>query len=618
MPSHGRSSRNLTVFGSRICFADLEAPLICGAHINMIEHLVSAIVSEASVLNSYDAFKYSSHFQHLARSAYSEKNSDLRNIYVTLAGVCGFLFQPEQTYPFGPMVEMRGKRSMVPDDLSDKQLDELEELTAENLPPAMMALFCDVLWIRRKDHVRAREAIAAYLMCARNGYVEHWPTASDCAHRAAKIAAELGRNADERETVRNELITMFDEAAASPSNDEKRFWPYALAKVLICECRDVDYLKISNTCCVLGSAMRDVDTKDKYFRVSADAITRANLPNERREIYRLIGQTWEDSANELRAVENPNGMLIADRLKKAVDAYREAGERDRAEQLVKELQQANKLTIGQMKTFTVRKDVTKYFQMVEKAMADKSGNDIVNAFVRLHKPASYTEAYKTAMAEIERPRLQKFIPCTTLVQEGNIVSRTSGDPAANDVAVVKELVDIYVSIHPVLGPLLDHARAIILEDAARAWVPAIEQIINQSVFVAEERRDIWHRAITAGIDGDLLLFTHLVIPQVEHSVRILVSKLGGKTTALRSGLMNERDLNTLLVEKDEGKDAYTALGDDITWELRALLVEKAGPNLRNRVCHGLATTRECTGATAVYLLWLTLYILTGDTGPGKP
>lgn len=146
-------------------------------------------------------------------------------------------------------------------------------------------------------------------------------------------------------------------------------------------------------------------------------------------------------------------------------------------------------------------------------------------------------------------------------------------------------------------------------DDSRAWVDAINNLVQQSAFVSVDRQEIYGRGIVAGLDGDFLLFTHLIIPQIENSLRRLVGQAGGKTTSYRDGLMKERDLNQLLTEKDTDKDACAVLGEDLAWELRVLLVEQSGSNLRNRVCHGLATTAECLSPAAKYLLWLVLYVI---------
>jgi hypothetical protein len=73
--------------------------------------------------------------------------------------------------------------------------------------------------------------------------------------------------------------------------------------------------------------------------------------------------------------------------------------------------------------------------------------------------------------------------------------------------------------------------------------------------------------------------------------------------------MSERDLNELLTENQPGKDALKILGEDFAWALRALLIEKSGPNLRNRLCHGLLSPEGCCDLASKYLLCVTLKLV---------
>lgn len=575
----------------------------------MTEEMLKGISIKALQYQSYDVFNYSSYFTRLAEASTSGSDTELLGLYRTITGVCGFHFQPAQPSPFAPMFQMEGKRSMTPDDLSDDQLNQLKKLTEQNLPSAIMARFCDVLWLRRKDYIRARKAISAYMECTEKGYVEHWPRAIDCARRATRIANELGRKAEERQAVKIKLESLFEDAVASPNKDGGWHWLRALAEVLIEECDAVNCAEMGDKCQVLGGAVADVWTKADYFQLAADAFKKANLSDKRREAFRLLGQSWESDANKFCTPDGGEGMQIAYRLEKAIEAYRHAGDRDKAEQLLRDLQQANKLTINQMKPIQVNIDMTKHLKTVEQRMADKQGMQAVEAFMRLCSPNSYTSVYQAAETEAQTPRIQKFAVSTSLVEEGNIVARSEGGLKAGELDVQKELVNSYARTHSVAAPLLEHARKIILQDKTEAWVPAIDKLIQRTAFVSDGRHDIFSRAIIAGMRGDFILFTYLVIPQIENSVRLLVGKVGGKTTTLRDGLMMARNLNQLLTEEDPGKDVYAVLGKDITWELRALLVEHSGPNFRNRVCHGLAMISECTGPSAIYLLWLVLFLV---------
>ena len=73
----------------------------------------------------------------------------------------------------------------------------------------------------------------------------------------------------------------------------------------------------------------------------------------------------------------------------------------------------------------------------------------------------------------------------------------------------------------------------------------------------------------------------------------------------QQGIMREIDLGDML----EGDDAQEILGEDLVWELRSILIEGCGPNLRHRVMHGLAEVTELRSPIVNYLWWLMVHVL---------
>jgi hypothetical protein len=71
------------------------------------------------------------------------------------------------------------------------------------------------------------------------------------------------------------------------------------------------------------------------------------------------------------------------------------------------------------------------------------------------------------------------------------------------------------------------------------------------------------------------------------------------------GVESEKSLNALL----EMPEADRAFGPNLTLELRALLCEQLGPNLRNDLAHGLLNDPQSWSAAAVYAWWLCLYLV---------
>jgi hypothetical protein len=152
--------------------------------------------------------------------------------------------------------------------------------------------------------------------------------------------------------------------------------------------------------------------------------------------------------------------------------------------------------------------------------------------------------------------------------------------------------------------------------AATFVAPAIEQIMNEhnletaffaglaarSGFVPARRERSYGLGLAAGARGDFDLAATLLFPQFEHAVREAFH--GNKivtTTLPDSGIQNEHDLNILLRH-----EAMPQLfGEKQSFDLRVLLIEKAGSNLRNDLSHGILDDGAKRGAKA-YFWWICL------------
>jgi hypothetical protein len=97
---------------------------------------------------------------------------------------------------------------------------------------------------------------------------------------------------------------------------------------------------------------------------------------------------------------------------------------------------------------------------------------------------------------------------------------------------------------------------------------------------------------------------HLLVPQIENSIRYVLNQNGVFTTTLRNGIQKEKDINDLLPSV-EVKDV---LGEDLVFDLRGILIERFGHNLRNESAHGLMPEGAFYDASSVYLWWLLLHI----------
>src|SRR5262249_59954822 len=105
-----------------------------------------------------------------------------------------------------------------------------------------------------------------------------------------------------------------------------------------------------------------------------------------------------------------------------------------------------------------------------------------------------------------------------------------------------------------------------------------------SPIVPKDRAPLFGKGLFAGYDKDFVTAIHVLVPQIEHMVRVHLKAAGVKTTNLdKDGIENENGLSALM----DPPETTQIFGEDLSFELKALFCDSFGPNLRNQVAHGL-------------------------------
>ena len=103
----------------------------------------------------------------------------------------------------------------------------------------------------------------------------------------------------------------------------------------------------------------------------------------------------------------------------------------------------------------------------------------------------------------------------------------------------------------------------------------------------------------AYLGGDHVTAIHLLVPQIEHALRLLLRHLGKSTSTTRDEeTWRQMTLNVVLQQPELVK----VLGPDLSFYMRVLLSEDLGWNVRDAVCHGLWEDRRFGRAVVDRLL----------------
>jgi len=130
-------------------------------------------------------------------------------------------------------------------------------------------------------------------------------------------------------------------------------------------------------------------------------------------------------------------------------------------------------------------------------------------------------------------------------------------------------------------------------------------LVRDNPFVPSGHEALFLRGIHAGFNGDFVVASHLLIPQIENSIRYVLESNGVDVSNLMSdGTQPVKVLGALFGMKE----TQEVFGESLCFELRGCLIEKTGYDFRNRLAHGFVSERECYSSAAGMVWWLVLRI----------
>jgi hypothetical protein len=153
--------------------------------------------------------------------------------------------------------------------------------------------------------------------------------------------------------------------------------------------------------------------------------------------------------------------------------------------------------------------------------------------------------------------------------------------------------------------LIDPARRQVLSDHV-VRLDDWRTFTTDNPFVPVGREEIFARGMDAGMNGDFLVAVSLLTPQVENAVRIVLKKAGVVTSKIDMRNVEQERVLGALLDMDEAERVF---GRDLMFDLRGLLVEKFGSNMRNELAHGLLDLDDFKGPDAEYLWWCALRLM---------
>lgn len=562
------------------------------------------IISSEEIKENHD---YSQSFYKAMQEAKDSGDEKKEYIFKLLGDVTSYhLDLDSKENHFKPYWIMDGKRSASIEDLKESDLSFFEEIVEEINNPEIRSRIADVLWVRRKNYKRAILAIENYIeVYDKTDSVNSWYILGIRLERAVQLVGLFKKG-----SVREALIEKLEGEIEKHQANNEAFIVNSLLKLLLKLKRSnlEKYIQISKELAKIEEERENWNGARESWNLCIECLTYEKRFHERKEVQLLSAKTYEMEA-ETSLKNNMSYFVTASHTQSAIEAYRRIeGTTEIVNSLHIKLLEYQKTALSEMKLFEAKGgDITEAVENSVNKVKGKPFNDKLVTLTLMSQGLNIQELKKNAEKYIKGSAFSSFFSSTKLNSEGKVIGKTppitSNNPEEYKEALIIEMYkDAGYHRQTVVQAIIEPIRQQILLEHFVMLRDFIPLVINNP-FIPEGREEIFLKGLYYGLQGEFLISTNLLIPQIENSIRYILSKEGEIVSSLDSdGIQEEKNLNTLLYLPK----LKELLGEDIVFDLQSLLVEKHGNNLRNNTSHGLLDNSEFYSASSIYLWWLTL------------
>jgi hypothetical protein len=562
-------------------------------------------------------------FSGAARKAIDESRNEHGKVLWLLADACSMMLSPSsQNEPFKPYAVFHDRRSVIPDDLTDADILFFAEIVDVVDDIWLKARLADLAWLKRKprDVTFALTAIDAYRSIPLD--TETWIRGGrECWERAISLARMLKAGAGDRlEQMEASIIASFN--SATRQDGFLGLWLADLLKSNGLGRPHQAYIAQKlETLALEFDGEGDLHRAREYFSASADWYKSVPDESKAAEMTTSVAEGWVKEAIAQVSSDNPSQMVAASFYENAIQTYRTIPRAERTAYRVDErvaelrahLNESGEKALDEMGLIsTPGVDITQLVENARKSVKGKSATEALLAFANLHRGVKVDEMRKSALERMQQFVFSSLFSSTVMSRDGRVIAKRpamslGAEPSEDDeIAIRSEMVRDYgILVNIVVqGDIWPALEVLLLEHRLR--VADFVGLANQSPIVPKGRAGLFGKALFAGFDRDFVTALHLLIPQIEHLVRIHLKQAGAKTTNLdKDGIENENGLSTLM----DLPEAKTVFGKDLAFELKTLFCDAFGPNLRNELAHGLIDEDACHSPFAIYAWWFALRLV---------
>lgn len=562
-------------------------------------------------IRSVDCHSFMDPYHEAAEEAKTAGNDRAALAYRLLADVSGIHFKPEdRAEPYGPRWVAGDRRTIVPGDLRGEQSAAFAAIAPRFKNPGLRARLADIAWINdRRLAASAHLAISSYceaVCLVADGKAEFFLSEqSPCSHtgmtylrRACQIAQATGWKTPEANDLKSviERITQYafdGRDAVCYVNSAKLNLDYRIA--------NPDRIAIQAEALAGGKGLDPLNAHSLWI-MAARAHHFGKKPEESN---RCRVEAAECHVAMAEAADF-KGMAASSWLMDAISALRQLpGTKERRMELESRLREAQASIHEEMGMVSKEIDLT---EIIDQSLGLVRGLTLPQAilkFLALDRSPTPEHLRQEVLDQAHENSFLSAMPMTVHDAEGRVVAKSPGlggaegsnDEAVRHLIARNEAFRRQVTVSGAIEP----ARLLIMAEHL-LHTQHFLTLAGMSPFVPYEHTEIYARGFAWFFGGDFISALHVLVPQLENSLRYVLKQAGFNPATILSDMTQESRTISVMLEKDRAA-LEKIFGPAIVFEIENIFDFRGGPSLRHYVAHGLMPAADFYSHNVIYACW---------------
>ena len=553
--------------------------------------------------------KFSNLHSELFREASKSDDEKLSYILWMLADAAGIAFSRSSANVFEPAINfVENIRSAIPEDFSARDLNFFESIFPIIKHNMLKARIADILWYMKRKKIEYPEYVISVYLSLSYSQKDFYDNMGFI-KRGLQIAKQLKRQTElyqfglsamkfllAQPTCNTAYLLHLSDILLSFKLHNNESAEKVVDKLIACadelEANRNFYLSVQYAhSASLWSKIFD-ESNNKYIELQVKC-ARIHIHNaESSEHGFTLCAFYEKALQIIRLLPKDKRQVYFSQ--------------DEENALLRNIRSAGTQSIRQMKCISMPVDFGDCIKIVNENMSGKTKAEALYNLAYLSMNLTFDKTEESAITFLKQTPLASMFAMVHYSEDGRIVGRSSGIMPSDELnyrnqSVWLTMIRQYVWSIPfhVAGAILP--ALMVISNEHRITEYDMHGIVYNAPLVPPDRVAVFIKGLLAGFNYDFVAALHLLTPQVENLVRYHLRNANAKTsTTDKDGIETEIGLSNL-VKLPEFEQIF---GKDLGFEIKALLCEGTGPNLRNNVSHGLINIDSMQSEYSIYFWWL--------------